>query len=174
MARIHTVKGAFNHLAPDAPTVVPTGDVIERADIFEYHQRYVDAGYEGIILKRADAPYDYDKRSHSWRKVKAERENVDLRIADIIEGEDDRAGRMGSIRLETGDGYDLCKCGTGFTEDDQEYFWEHREELLGRVVEVDWFELQEDADGEYSLRFPVFQSLREKDEVDTLGHIKSL
>lgn len=134
---------------------------------------YIDRGYEGAILKRMDATYDYDKRSHDWRKVKAEQENVDLRISEIIEGEDDRAGRMGAIRLETEDGYDLTKCGTGFTEEDQKYFWEHRDTLVGKVVEVDWFELQK-SDGEYSLRFPVFQSIRDKDEADTLDRIMEI
>jgi len=151
----------------------PYDRVYSKDSMVTMYESYVDLGYEGAIIKRCDAPYDYDKRSHDWRKVKKDTENVDLRVSEIIEGEDDRAGRMGAIRLETEDGYDLTKCGTGFTEEDQEYFWENRAELLGAVVEVDWFELQESA-GEYSLRFPVFKSIRDKDEADSLERVKKI
>lgn len=135
---------------------------------------FVDDGWEGAILKREDSVIDYDKRSHDWRKLKFEQENVDLRIAEVIEGEDSRAGKMGALVLETSDGYPICKVGTGFTEEDEAWFWQNREDVVGEVAEIKWQELSVNVDGEYSIRFPVFVHLRDKLEADSLERVRNI
>jgi DNA ligase-1 len=46
---------------------------------------------------------------------------------------------------------------------DRNYIWQHKDELMGRIAEIQYFEKSENAKtGEQSLRFPVFKTLREK------------
>ena len=54
------------------------------------------------------------------------------------------------------------KVGSGFTNQDRDYFWANQKELLGRVITVQYFEeTTNKKDNSLSLRFPVYLELRE-------------
>ena len=53
-----------------------------------------------------------------------------------------------------------CGVGSGFTDADREYIWNHQEEYLGKIVEIQYFEESKNQDGGISMRFPVFKKLR--------------
>ena len=63
-----------------------------------------------------------------------------------------------------------CECGSGFTDEERLNYWEHPELIMGKVVELKYFEVtQNDKDKtKYSLRFPTWQHRirTDKDEQD--------
>ena len=155
---------------PHAQTwVAPTYGCHDEDEITAHFQRFRENGLEGAILKNTDAKYEFDRRSPHWRKMIENMENVDLRIVDVIEGEDNQAGKVGALELETQDGHIVGKVGTGFGSETADDLWERRHEIVGQIVELSWREIQENDDGTYGIRFPAFEGLRtDKIEADTL------
>ncbi len=58
----------------------------------------VDLGFEGIVAKRADSPYEPGRRSANWVKVKA-RSSEEFVICGYVEGKGSRARTLGSLVL---------------------------------------------------------------------------
>jgi len=124
-----------------------------------WHSRILDRGGEGVMINVASAPYEC-KRTANLLKVK-EMYTMDLKIIGFEEGlvSTKFEGTLGAIVVDY-KGYSV-KVGSGYSEEDREFFWKNQNELLGRVIEVQYFEETQDADGNLSLRFPVFVQLRE-------------
>ena len=116
-----------------------------------------EANQEGIMINIADAPYEC-KRTKNLLKVKV-MQDCDLKIIGYEEGKGANAGKLGALIVD----YKGNKLGvgSGYTYADRIRFWEIRDELIGRVISVQYFEETHDADGNLSLRFPVFKELRE-------------
>ena len=124
-----------------------------------WHSNILDRGGEGVMINVASAPYEC-KRTANLLKVK-EMYTMDLKIIGFEEGlvGTKFEGTLGAIVIDY-KGYSV-KVGSGYSEEDREFFWKNQNELLGRVIEVQYFEETQDADGNLSLRFPVFVQLRE-------------
>lgn len=153
---------------------VADNKVIDTHDeLMSHFQSTISAGYEGLIVKSPDAEYEFDRRSPNWKKMVQNNENADLRIIEVIEGEDNQAGACGALRLETEDGHTVGKVGTGFGSDVAYDLWERRDEVVGQICEISWRDLQKNEDDTYAVRFPAFESMRpDKDEADTLQWLK--
>lgn len=121
------------------------------------YNEYLEQGYEGIMLKDTESFY-YCKRSPAWAKLKPD-ETFDLEIVDFEEGTDRFTGMLGAFVVDF-EGYRV-NVGSGFTEAQRKDFWARREELLGRIIEVKAQQVSSNKKGEKSLRFPVFQRIRE-------------
>ena len=120
-----------------------------------------DKNEEGIMLNLANAPYEC-KRSKNLLKVKV-MQTCDIRIIGFEEGEGALKGTLGA--LITNYKANDVKVGSGYSLEEREYLWEHRYELIGKIVEVQYFEETTNKDGGISLRFPVFKRMRyDKDE----------
>ena len=51
-----------------------------------------------------------------------------------------------------------CFCGSGFTQEEREMYWSNPNEIVGKVVEIQYFETTTNSrTGEHGLRFPTFQ-----------------
>ena len=61
----------------------------------EINAAAVAGGYEGVMIKDVDAPYNC-KRSHAWLKAKPFIE-VTLEVVDVEEGTGRNEGRLGAI-----------------------------------------------------------------------------
>ena len=120
----------------------------------------VDGGYEGVMIKDVDAPYEC-KRSHAWLKAKPFIE-VTLSVTDVEEGTGRNEGRLGALVCSgKDDGKDIrVNVGSGFTDDNRSTFWTDRNALLGQLVEVRADAVTQNQDGTYSLRFPRFKTFR--------------
>ena len=47
--------------------------------------------------------------------------------------------------------------GSGWSDEQREYYWNHKDELVGKVIECQYFETSKDAKtGVINLRFPTF------------------
>ncbi len=137
-------------------------DTQEGQDRFvELNKAAVDGGYEGVMIKDIDAPYEC-KRTHSWLKAKPFIE-VTLKVANVEEGTGRNEGRLGAVILEgEDDGYNYSlNCGSGFSDAQRDQFWTERDNLIGQLVEVRADARTRSQDSEtYSLRFPRFKCFR--------------
>ena len=126
----------------------------------ELNKAAVDGGYEGVMIKDIDAPYEC-KRSHAWLKAKPFIE-VTLEVTDVEEGTGRNEGRLGAVVCSgTDDGKDIhVNVGSGFTDDNRTSFWTDRDALVGQLVEVRADAVTQNQDGTYSLRFPRFKTFR--------------
>lgn len=126
----------------------------------ELNKAAVDGGYEGVMIKDVDAPYEC-KRSHAWLKSKPFIE-VTLEVTAVEEGTGRNQGRLGAFVCSgTDDGKDIrVNVGSGFTDDQRSSFWDNRNDLIGQLVEVRADAVTQNQDGSYSLRFPRFKTFR--------------
>jgi DNA ligase-1 len=126
----------------------------------ELNKAAVDGGYEGVMIKDIDAPYEC-KRTHAWLKAKPFIE-VTLEVVDVEEGTGRNNGRLGAVVCEGVDDERHIKVnvGSGFTDADRDNFWASRDLLPGQLVEVRADAITQNQDGTYSLRFPRFKTFR--------------
>ena len=126
----------------------------------ELNKAAIDGGYEGVMIKDVDAPYEC-KRTHAWLKAKPFIE-VTLEVKDVEEGTGRNAGRLGAIICEgVDDGKRIrVNVGSGFTDADRDSYWDYRDSLAGNLVEVRADAITQNQDGTYSLRFPRFKTFR--------------
>ena len=130
-------------------------------DVNEVHRlldKVVKDGQEGLMLNYVDKPYEF-KRSKNILKAKAFH-TCDLLVLDIEEGTGKHKGKLGSVVVDY-KGYKVS-VGSGFVDADREYYWNNKEEILGKIIEVGYFEESKNKNGELSLRFPTFKRLREE------------
>ena len=135
----------------------------------ELNKTAVDGGYEGVMIKDVDAPYEC-KRTHAWLKAKPFIE-ITLKVVDVEEGTGRNEGRLGAIIVEgEDDGYNYhLNCGSGFTDDQRSSFWADRTNVIGSLVEIRADARTKSQDSEtYSLRFPRFKTFRGFDSNEKL------
>jgi DNA ligase-1 len=124
------------------------------------NKQAVDGGYEGVMIKDVDAPYEC-KRTHAWLKAKPFIE-VTLEVKDVEEGTGRNEGRLGAVVCEgTDDGKKInVNVGSGFSDANRDDFWNSRTDIVGQLVEVRADAVTQNQDGTYSLRFPRFKTFR--------------
>lgn len=123
-----------------------------------YNKSAIKNGYEGIMIKDLDAPYEC-KRTVSWLKLKPFIE-VSLTVVATEEGTGRNSGKMGALVCEGVDDGRMIRVnvGSGFSDQQRSDFWDCR--VDGHVVEVRADAVTQNQDGSYSLRFPRFVRFR--------------
>lgn len=110
------------------------------------------------MLNICDAPY-VCKRTNNLLKVKVF-QDCDLEITGFQQGTGKFADTLGALLVDyKGNSVGV---GSGMSDEQRKEFWDHQDRYLGRVVTVQYFEETNDADGNKSIRFPVFKELREE------------
>jgi len=126
-----------------------------------YLDKMVEADKEGLMLNR-DSKY-YCKRHNGILKIKRFY-TVDLEIVDCEEGTGRLSGKLGSFIVMYKD--NRLNVGSGISDEMREEYWNYREALIGRVIEVKYKEESFDKKtGAKSLQFPIFVCLRELGKV---------
>ncbi len=148
--------------------ILPTlyeGD--NKSVIFEI-MNWVEAnGYEGLMVNRANGLYQ-SKRTTDLLKVK-KMKSADLICIGLEEGSGRNQGRLGAILVEYKGG--VTKVGSGFTDEEREYFWNNQDEISGRIAEIKYFnESMDDKTKQASLRFPIFKTVRLDKGVDDVRY----
>ena len=125
-----------------------------------YNKSAIENGYEGIMIKDLDAPYEC-KRSHAWLKQKPFIE-VSLEVRDVEEGTGRNLGRLGAlVAAGIDDGRSIqVNVGSGFSDSARTEFWLARDSVIGKIIEVRADAVTQNQDGSYSLRFPRFLRFR--------------
>jgi DNA ligase-1 len=149
------------------PNIAVVGHELVDLNTEEGQQRYkeinakaIAGGYEGIMLKDPEAPYEC-KRSVAWLKLKPFIE-VSLAVVAVEEGTGKNVGKLGALVCEGEDDGKRIRVnvGSGFTDIDRDSFWSSRDSLSGNIVEVRADAVTQNQDGSYSLRFPRFKGFR--------------
>lgn len=126
-----------------------------------YANEMVAAGFEGIMIKDLDAPYEC-KRNTSWMKWKPVL-TVDLEVVGVEEGTGRNKGRLGALVCHGVDhGKEISvNVGSGFSDSDRTDYWENRNLIVGQTAEILCDVITQNQDGTYSLRFPRFVRFRD-------------
>lgn len=114
-------------------------------------------GHEGIMINLMESYYEF-KRTSNLLKVKV-MQDADLKIIGVKEGEGRFSGTLGSLVVDY-KGTEVG-VGSGLTEDMRFAIWKNPENYIGRVAKIRFFEETEDKNGVKSIRFPVFEEVRE-------------
>ena len=129
--------------------------------LVEYEQTVLKQGFEGVMLRRSDAPYKFGrstaregyllkvKRFHDdeFEIVGFEEEMFNANEATTSElGRTKRSshkankipkGRLGALVLKYGD--TTFNCGTGFNDAERERIWAERDSYLGKLAKIKYF-----------------------------------
>lgn len=126
-----------------------------------YAKDNVNAGFEGIMIKELEAPYQC-KRSTDWMKYKPVYD-YDLTVIGIEEGTGKNTGRMGALVCEgIDDGkHIVVNVGSGYTDIERQSYWNAKDLVIGQTAVVMADAITQNQNGTYSLRFPRFKTFRD-------------
>lgn len=127
--------------------------------ILKLLDKVTSQGQEGLMINFNDEPYKLTRTTNILKVKKMQ--SVDLRIIGFEEGEGRLKGTLGNLLVD----YKGNKVGvgSGYEDKERDYIWSNREKLLGRVVEIKYFEETTNQNNDLlSLRFPVFKCIREE------------
>jgi DNA ligase-1 len=135
-----------------------------KSELQRYATAQVEAGFEGIMIKELEAPYEC-KRNTFWMKWKPTT-TVDLKVVALEEGTGRNQGRLGALVCEgVDDGKHIkVNVGSGFSDNDRTTLWADHVELdciVDKTAEVLCDIITQNQDGTYSLRFPRFVRFRD-------------
>ena len=66
---------------------------------------------------------------------------------------------MGLIKCDY-KGYELG-VGSGFTDEQRHYYWKHRDEIVGKIVQIKYKGETKNKQGGLSVQFPIFEIVRD-------------
>jgi DNA ligase-1 len=170
-AQLHKRVALLEHMRPvidTMPNVELLPHIMVDLDYAEGHDqlnRYakdqVNAGFEGIMIKDINAPYEC-KRNTFWMKWKPTI-TVDLEVIDVEEGTGRNKGRVGALVCSgQDDGKQITvNVGSGFSDADRDQLWLDRDMVIGKTCEILCDVITQNQDGTYSLRFPRFVRFRD-------------
>jgi len=122
-------------------------------EALEYYEKYVGQGYEGMMFRNANMPYE-QKRSYSLLKYKVF-DDAEFKIVDYVEGKGTLVGHVGAFVLINEDGNLFNAKMKGKTAYLKELF-ENPEQFKGENLTVKYFGRSKDN----IPRFPVGLSVR--------------
>lgn len=126
-------------------------------DVYNKLDEVIADNQEGLMLNTLNGVYSFGKRPKDILKVK-KMDTCDIRCLRIEEGEGKYKGKLGKIICNY-KGYELG-VGSGFNDEEREYYWNNPNEIVGKIIEVQFFEESKNEKGELSLRFPIFKYIR--------------
>lgn len=101
----------------------------------------LDAGFEGAMVKRLDAPYASGKRGAGWFKIKAQ-VTEDVIITELpLDGEGKYAGQVGAVvfsQIVDGALIEKGRC-SGMSDAERLDLSVNQDAWLGRVIEVKFY-----------------------------------
>lgn len=145
--------------------LIPRQEVSSIEEAFDVFEGYVRDGFEGAILKDMDAHWADNGKPSSCVKMKR-KDTADLLVVGVYEGEGKATGTLGGINLESSDGIIKVNCGSGFSDQQRQDYYQNQNLILGKIVEVEYDSVTEDKNTlQKSLFLPIFKGVRE-DKLD--------
>ena len=128
---------------------------VDHEMIFKLLSKVERDGKEGIMVNR-EMVYQC-KRNSGILKVKT-MHTVDLRVLGYEEGSGRLENSLGALIVDY-KGHKV-NVGSGYSDQERHDFWNNRNDMIGKIVEIQYFEESTNEQGELSLRFPVFKHIR--------------
>ena len=125
---------------PECCVCVKTDQIDNINDLLAYYEDYTMEGYEGQMI-RLDKEYE-SKRSKSLLKHKSFVDE-EYTILDVIEGEGNKTGMVGSFVFESKTGH-IFNSSPKYSWDECKELWKQRQELIGKSATVKYFNLTPD------------------------------
>ena len=144
-------RGILDALIPEELEYVKVLDAWDPS--LEQHGLNIEKFQEGSVLKVLDAPYA-GKRHKSWLKLK-ETETEDVTIIGYKPGQGKFKDLIGAITFKAANGV-VGNC-SGMDDETRIYITDHKEALLGKVIEVKHYGLLVDG-----YRHPQFIRFRDE------------
>ncbi len=135
----------------------------DEAELRQFYSECLAEGYEGVMLKRLDTPYQW-KRTDAILKMKPVATEEGVIVGWHLSPEKTkRAGQFGGFHVLTKNGV-VTKVGGGYTDVQKKQIQkEGPDTYIGRIAEV---EHQPPFTNDGKLRFPVFSRFRDPSDVD--------
>lgn len=138
--------------------IIPVLAKINKSQIPEWSDYATQNGWEGVMLNASSGFYR-KTRSPQLLKVK-KMHTADLEIVGFnqaLSGEFEGGLQSLNVRL---DDENIVQVGSGLTKEQRIEIWNNKEDYLGIMVEIQYFEETTNQNGGKSLRFPVFKTFR--------------
>ena len=131
------------------------------------HELVEPNGWEGLMLNVNDSLY-VTKRTNGLLKIK-EFSDADVLVTDVFEGTGKLEGTLGGIVVSYKG--NKIRVGSGFNDSERNYYWNHADEIVGHVVQINYFEESKNkTNDKISLRFPTFITVRNDKSVDDISY----
>lgn len=141
--------------------LIPRKEDVTLEEAMEVFKGYVEAGFEGAILKDMDAYWTDNGKPACCIKLKR-KDPADLVCVGIYEGTGKAAGMLGGLSLESIEGRIKVNCGSGFSDEQRQQFFNNTNLVVGKVVEVEYDSVTKDKKtGTESLFLPIFKQIRD-------------
>ena len=158
--RMRTLGHIFKS-GPTTPRVqlIPCTMAHNEDEMYRWMSHYVTAGYEGIVLRKPDSPYESDKRSYGLMKLKPMLDTEAV-VVDFIPGRGRLMDTLGALRclLVTpefeGKRVDI---GSGFTDYERDKIWKDKRCYVNKTLTLRYQEKTKHG----IPRFPTFMHWRE-------------
>lgn len=141
---------------PSCFKFVPTFQVQSLKEIEDYHEKFLEQGFEGTMIRLDLGPYE-NKRSKQLLKYKNFKD-AEFLILDVIEGEGNRSGMAGKLIVQLPNG-NTCGVSMTGTQDFMIKVLKDKDKIIGKQATVKFF--SETNDG--SLRFPTLKTIIDYD-----------
>jgi DNA ligase-1 len=164
-------------------------------ELMRFYDEALKKGFEGIVVKDLNSPYEIGQRTYTWLKLKPERDTIDCTIVKALYGKGRRAGLYSSFLLSVRHPTEKRLYTIGKVSNLPEQTMDTLRTVVERtktsedeegvyvkptvVVEVTYQEIQETDEytSGYALRVPKivrFRTDKTIEEIDTLEKLKKL
>ena len=133
-------------------SLVPTFKVEDHESFMKLNESFVQAGYEGAILRWGEQGYIESKRTDKLLKYKEFLE-MDALIIDVVPNEKDPTQGTIVCQIKAG----TFKCGMKMSHDARRQVLVDKDKYIGRIANVVYFELTDSG----LLRFPIYKGLHQ-------------
>ncbi len=167
----------------------------DEVELMGFYEEALRRGYEGIVVKNLNSPYEFGQRTYTWLKLKPERDTIDCTLVKALYGKGKRAGLYSSFLMAVRDPAEKKLYTIGKVSNLSEDVMEELRRVVEStkrsqdgegvfikpsiVAEVTYQEIQiaEDYTSGHVLRVPKvvrFRPEKSVDEIDTLEKLKKL
>ena len=149
--RFNMIKNEITNLIPDYEkhiVFVENKIANNHEEVVKAHDKYVEQGYEGVMIRIVDSPYEC-KRSKNLLKLKSFQDD-EFEILEIIEGIRGRSNMAGKIKVKDKQG-NIFGAGIKGGEEYYKELLKNKDKLVGKLATVRYQELSKDG----IPRFPV-------------------
>lgn len=127
----------------------------DHSEIWKWLDIAEENDWEGIMIN-LDTLYEC-KRTKNLIKVK-KFFSCDIKCTGVEEGSGRNKGTLGALVCDY-KGFPV-NVGSGFSDSDRKHFWQHPEDVIGKIISVKYKEETKNKDGGISIQFPVFETVR--------------